>query len=73
MLRFRIVIEHEASGRPKLNAECLGTKEPWLSINRCIGSRPLPNDLKALLVCITTEWCHIDLELQNNYAKLHRI
>jgi hypothetical protein len=72
MLRFRIAIEHEANGRPKLNAECVGTKEPWLSINRCIASRPLPNDLKSLLVCKPKNRC-MNFELVNKYAKLCRI
>ncbi|KAL1800885.1 hypothetical protein ACET3X_001227 [Alternaria dauci] len=49
MLKFRIGIEREANGRHKLNAECLGTTEPFLAITRCIASRPNADDLKYLL------------------------
>ncbi|KAF1842484.1 uncharacterized protein K460DRAFT_409892 [Cucurbitaria berberidis CBS 394.84] len=49
MLKFHISIEREANGRYKLNAECLGTTEPWQAITRCIASRPQVNDLKYLL------------------------
>ncbi|CAE7213669.1 hypothetical protein PTNB85_07021 [Pyrenophora teres f. teres] len=48
-LRFHIGIEREANGRHKLNAECLGTTEPFLAITRCLGSRPQANDLKHIL------------------------
>ncbi|KAI4657134.1 uncharacterized protein J4E79_007750 [Alternaria viburni] len=49
MLKFRVGIERDANGRHKLNAECLGTTEPFLAITRCIASRPNPDDLKYLL------------------------
>jgi hypothetical protein len=53
MLKFQINVKREANGRHKLNAECLGTKELFLAITRCIASRPQANDLKYLLVgCI---------------------
>ncbi|KAF2788479.1 hypothetical protein K505DRAFT_366434 [Melanomma pulvis-pyrius CBS 109.77] len=48
-LRIRVVIEREANGRHKLNAECLGTVEPFLAITRCISSRPKVKDFKYLL------------------------
>ncbi|KAF1921057.1 mediator complex subunit 27-domain-containing protein [Ampelomyces quisqualis] len=48
-LRFRIVVDQEANGKHKFSAECLGASEPWLSINRCIASRPQANCLKYLL------------------------
>ncbi|KAI2478611.1 Med27 domain containing protein [Pyrenophora tritici-repentis] len=48
-LRFHVGIEREANGRHKLNAECLGTREPFLAITRCLGSRPHANDLKHIL------------------------
>ncbi|KAF1837282.1 hypothetical protein BDW02DRAFT_157558 [Decorospora gaudefroyi] len=48
-LKFRIRIEREANGRHKLNAQCLGTTEPFLAITRCVASRPHTNDLKDLL------------------------
>ena len=51
MLKFRVGIERGANGRHKLNAECLGTTEPFLAITRCIASRSNPDDLKYLLVC----------------------
>lgn len=60
-LNFLVRIEREADGRHKLTADCPGTKEPWLSISRCIASRPLPNDLKYLLVCSTSIFCSIKL------------
>jgi hypothetical protein len=53
MLKFRINIEREANGRHKLNAECLGTTEPFLAVTRCIASRPQANDLNYLLVCLS--------------------
>ncbi|KAF1947914.1 hypothetical protein EJ02DRAFT_440078 [Clathrospora elynae] len=49
LLKFRINIEHEANGRHKLSAECLGTTEPFLAVTRSIASRPQANDLKSLL------------------------
>jgi hypothetical protein len=49
-LQLRVGIEREANGRPKLNVETIGSTEPWVSINRCIASRPQSNDLKSLLV-----------------------
>lgn len=49
-LKFHIVIEQEANGRDKLNAECLGTAKPFTTINRCVASRPRANDLNYLLV-----------------------
>lgn len=49
MLKFRINIEREVNDRHKLNAECLGTTEPFLAITRCIASRPQANDLQYLL------------------------
>ncbi|KAH7077987.1 hypothetical protein BKA63DRAFT_276557 [Paraphoma chrysanthemicola] len=48
-LKFRVTIERETTGRQKLNGECSGTIEPFLSITRCIASRPQTNDLKHLL------------------------
>ncbi|KAF2712322.1 hypothetical protein K504DRAFT_372705 [Pleomassaria siparia CBS 279.74] len=48
-LRIHVVIECETNGRHKLNAQCSGTVEPFLSITRCIASRPQANDLKYLL------------------------
>jgi hypothetical protein len=50
MLDFHINIEQEANDRHKINAECLGTVEPFASISRCVKSRPQANDLKQLLV-----------------------
>lgn len=49
-LRFRITVEYDASGKHKLNVDSMGSAEPCLSINRCIASRPHPNDLRFLLV-----------------------
>ncbi|KAH8732250.1 mediator complex subunit 27-domain-containing protein [Phaeosphaeriaceae sp. PMI808] len=52
-MRFRVTIEREANGRHRLAVECTGTMEPFLSISRCIASRPQPNDLRSLLDMIT--------------------
>ncbi|KAI4647578.1 uncharacterized protein J4E78_008893 [Alternaria triticimaculans] len=49
MLKFRVGIERDTNGRHKLNAECLGTTEPFLAITRCIASRSNSDDLKYLL------------------------
>ncbi|KAF2872223.1 hypothetical protein BDV95DRAFT_543900 [Massariosphaeria phaeospora] len=48
-LRFHVVLEREANGRHKLNVDCLGSTEPFMSIARCVASRPQANDLKYLL------------------------
>lgn len=49
--KFDVAIEQQdANGPCKLNAECLGVAEPFLSITRCISSRPQANDLQYLLV-----------------------
>ncbi|KAL6705733.1 hypothetical protein ACN47E_006370 [Coniothyrium glycines] len=48
-LQFSINIEREVNGRHKLVAECQGTAEPFLTISKCISSRPKPHDLKYLL------------------------
>jgi hypothetical protein len=49
-LLFRITVEYDVNGKHKLNVDSMGSTEPWLSINRCIASRPHPNDLTILLV-----------------------
>lgn len=49
-LRFRITVEYDGSGKHRLNVDSMGSTEPCLSINRCIASRPHPNNLKILLV-----------------------
>ncbi|KAH7401065.1 mediator complex subunit 27-domain-containing protein [Phaeosphaeria sp. MPI-PUGE-AT-0046c] len=48
-LRFRITIDRDADNKHKLSVECFGNTEPWLSINRCIASRPQPNDFRGVL------------------------
>ncbi|KAF2828356.1 hypothetical protein CC86DRAFT_192264 [Ophiobolus disseminans] len=48
-LKFRVTIERDANGRHTLNGKCLGTTEPFLTITRCIASRPQASDLKYLL------------------------
>ncbi|KAF2633721.1 hypothetical protein BU25DRAFT_11720 [Macroventuria anomochaeta] len=48
-LSFKVNIERENDTQHKLTAECLGTSEPFLSITRCIASRPNANDLASLL------------------------
>ncbi|KAF1365287.1 hypothetical protein EJ07DRAFT_96182 [Lizonia empirigonia] len=52
-LSFKVNVERENGAHHKLSAECLGNSEPFLSITRCIASRPHPNDLTALLQMIT--------------------
>jgi hypothetical protein len=49
-LSFRVNIDRENDTRPKLSAACLGTSEPFLSITRCVSSRPNNYDLAYLLV-----------------------
>lgn len=46
---FRISIDRESDAQHKLSAECSGTREPFLSITRCLASRPNANDLTHLL------------------------
>ncbi|KAJ8117847.1 hypothetical protein OPT61_g1048 [Boeremia exigua] len=48
-LTFRVNIEREADTRHELTAECMGTSEPFLSITRCLASRPSASDLEYLL------------------------
>ncbi|KAF2473204.1 uncharacterized protein BDR25DRAFT_323796 [Lindgomyces ingoldianus] len=48
-LKFRVIIDQEANGRHKLNAECLGTMKLFPVITKCISTRPHANDLKYLL------------------------
>lgn len=48
-LKFRIGIDRDSSGRHKLTAECIGTKEPSLTVSKCLAIRPKANDLKYLL------------------------
>jgi hypothetical protein len=48
-LTFKINIDRESDTRPQISAECSGTSEPFLSITRCISSRPNPQDLAYLL------------------------
>ncbi|KAF9697350.1 hypothetical protein EKO04_004859 [Ascochyta lentis] len=51
-LSFKVNIEREKDTPRKLSAECLGNSEPFLSITRCIASRPQANDLTSLLEMI---------------------
>lgn len=48
-LEFRIIIESDANGQHTLKADCVGLKEPFQAITRCITSRPRTNDLEYLL------------------------
>ncbi|KAH6616732.1 hypothetical protein C7974DRAFT_51087 [Boeremia exigua] len=48
-LSFKVNIEREGDARHRLIAECLGTSEPFLSITRCLASRPCAEDLMSLL------------------------
>ncbi|KAF3048884.1 hypothetical protein E8E11_005483 [Didymella keratinophila] len=48
-LTLKISIDRESDTRPKISAECAGTSEPFLSITRCISSRPNAHDLAYLL------------------------
>ncbi|KAI8936866.1 hypothetical protein NX059_006103 [Plenodomus lindquistii] len=48
-LEFRIVIERHADGRHKLLTSCLGLREPFQTVTRCVASRARVNDLEYLL------------------------
>ncbi|KAF2852852.1 hypothetical protein T440DRAFT_355142, partial [Plenodomus tracheiphilus IPT5] len=48
-LQFAILVERDTDGRHKLTSDCLGQKEPFRAITRCIASRPKANDLEHLL------------------------
>lgn len=54
-LQFRVTIDRDADNKHKLSIECSGNTEPWLSVNRCIASRPQPDDFRSALVCLPME------------------
>lgn len=63
-LNFQINIERDDNGQHTIKAECLGIREPFPSITRCLSSRAQQKDLNYLLVCSSRR---IEFLLQDAY------